>query len=444
MSIRYPPRVGARGAVLLALLLPCLAVPPARGDDLDHALCKQAPAVIRFLREHGYRNAGVLKFQVRKGDGRPTDSAGLLNLNLARRLEVALILANPVEEKDPLGILRDASSVAAGISGANHLTEAGRQKLFAARYPLAWGNSSVEPDVFVTGVVTLQADRKRLEVQLRAVSKADPPTRDILKFTAASDARSLAESGESFLLRGGADDGQVVLVPEKAARVKAGQDEHPLQDESAPIQLEIRYNDRPIRVAVRDGQAEVPEPRAGQKVSFVLKRGPKANPKKTYGVVVKVNGENVLFRQRQPDIDCKKWIFEPGDGPTTIRGFQSTTKEARPFVVSAREESKANEFDYGADVGTITLTVFPEQQGRDGPALDLSEEGEDLPAIARGLLPPEPPKNLAALKAQLRSGTILKGLLEEGKEKVASGITLVKFQPELTPVLTATIRYYRP
>jgi hypothetical protein len=116
----------------------------------------------------------------------------------------------------------------------------------------------------------------------------------------------------------------------------------------------------------------------------------------------------------------------------------------RPFVVSSREESKANEFYYGADVGTMTVVVFQEKKGGDEAVLDLSDAAEDLPAISRGLFPKEPPKNLAALKAQLRKGSVDRGLIEESKEKVQGSVTVVRFQPDPIPVLTATIRYYRP
>jgi hypothetical protein len=441
-----PWRVGfsGTGPVVLALLVSCLAGAPARAEDLDHALLKQAPRVLTALRTHGYRNVGVLKFRVQKGDGRPGDNAGPLNLDVARRLEIALALANPIAEDKQLGILRDASGVAAGIRGASHLTAEGRRRLFAARYPLAWGKQEVEADAFVSGLVRIPADRRRLEVRLEVIGKDGKGPEEVAKFTADTDARTLAAAGESFLLRGGSDDGEALLVPDKAARVKSGDEEHPLRDDNAPVALEVRYDDRPVMVVFREGEAEVPEPREGQKVSFVLRRTDKADPKRSYGVVLKINGENTLYRQRLPEVECKKWILEPGDRPLTIRGFQANSKEVRPFAVSSREESKANEFYYGADVGTISLVVFQDKKGGAEEVLDLSDVAEDLPAIARGLFPPERPKNLAALKTQLRKGLVLKGLIEEGKEKVDSGVAVVPFQPDPVPVLTATIRYYRP
>jgi hypothetical protein len=65
-----------------------------------------------FKEEKKYRNVGVLKFLVaREGKKDFSDNAGTLNMLLARRLEVALVLAN--DRKNLLGIIRNASAVAA-------------------------------------------------------------------------------------------------------------------------------------------------------------------------------------------------------------------------------------------------------------------------------------------------------------------------------------------
>ena len=59
-----------------------VAVGPAavRADSLDRELLKQAPRVIRYLQDHGYKNVGVLKFRVKKGDELVSDRVGSLNL----------------------------------------------------------------------------------------------------------------------------------------------------------------------------------------------------------------------------------------------------------------------------------------------------------------------------------------------------------------------------
>src|ERR1700674_1608621 len=151
-----------RGRVAaLALMLAGIVGPaPVRADTLEAALLKQAPRVTAYLKDHGYRNVGVLKFRVKKGDAPASDHVGPLNLNLAGRLEIALVLAN--DNEVPLGIIRDADGVAATLPGANHLTRPGRQALFRGRYPLAWGEQQVAPDAFLTGVAVVTPDLKQL------------------------------------------------------------------------------------------------------------------------------------------------------------------------------------------------------------------------------------------------------------------------------------------
>jgi hypothetical protein len=205
-----------------------------------------------------------------------------------------------------------------------------------------------------------------------------------------------------------------------------------------------------VKVDPRDGTAEIPEPAMGQKVSFVLRRTSGADPKTTSGIVLKLNGENTLYRQRLPELQCLRWVLDPGDPPTVISGFQATDTTARAFRVSSREESKLNEFYYGADVGTMSLVVFRGKRTSEPPPLDLGDDAEDLAALSRGLLPEKPAKNLAALQAQLRFGVLdageraVRGIVEESQTTTTSNVQRVRFQPEPDPVMSAVIRYYKP
>src|SRR5262249_8163509 len=157
----------------------------------------------------------------------------------------------------------------------------------------------------------------------------------------------------------------------------------------------VWYDNTRIPFEVKGGRAIVPEPREGQKVSFVLKR--KATSKAPYGAVLKVNGENTLYKERLPDEQCHKWILYDGEGPITVYGYQINEKKAEAFRVLSRAASKQNEIYYGADVGTITLSVFSEKRGKEPPP-SLNDDAEDLAALHRGAFPSEPPLNLAALK----------------------------------------------
>src|SRR3954466_7286134 len=110
---------------LLAAVLTALLAPAARAQDpvsVERTLVRAAPAVLEHCRAHGYRNVGVLKFLVHKaGQDRLSDDAGTFNRAIARQLEMGLVLAN--DPKNPVGVIDDASTVAAATPGANHLTK---------------------------------------------------------------------------------------------------------------------------------------------------------------------------------------------------------------------------------------------------------------------------------------------------------------------------------
>ena len=149
----------------------------------------------------------------------------------------------------------------------------------------------------------------------------------------------------------------------------------------------------------------MPEPKTDQKVAFILKRNDSS--KRTFGVVLKVNGESTLYKQKDDALQCRKWIIEPGDGTTTIKGFKTAEQTGEAFRVLSREESKKNEINYGEDVGTIQMVVFANRVKNPEPTL-VSEAEEDLQAVKNGGFPadlPEgnlkPPESNNALKQQL-------------------------------------------
>jgi hypothetical protein len=281
-------------SVLVLVTLSLTAGLPARAAEaptLERGLVKQAPALIKRFQANGYKNVGVLKFLVNRAGAKGlNDNAGTLNMLLARRLEVALALAN--DPRKPIGILRNASAVAARTKGANHRESAGRKRLFAARYPLAWGRPprEVQADAFVTGVAQVSKDLRTLEVALFAFDKDRNKLAPVgSDFKVRVDAGKLAELNESFALRGLFDDGKAVLA---AAKVKDGA-RHPLKDRNLPVRLTVLYGGKPVPMKYEGGKAYSPGPREGQEVAFRL---PRDGSKGRYGVVLKVSGENTIGR----------------------------------------------------------------------------------------------------------------------------------------------------
>jgi hypothetical protein len=453
------------GLVAAALALAAaLAVPPAaRAGALERELLNQAPDILNYLREHRFHNVGVLKFRVGK-EGQVTDNAGPLNLNFASRLETALLLKYDMQQDRDLTLLHDASATAAKLKGANHLTTDGRQVLFQSKYGALWGNQAqVGADAFLTGRIDFSEDLRTLTVAVCAFGK-DCQVQKVVVFHAASGVNTLFEVGESFNLRsfltkkGTFEEVQLdEAAPAEAQKQDAGKADLPALD-SKLVGLEIHYvdrasgNDRVVPPQSTNGQLLIPEPNEGQDVYCVLKRND-PDPKARYGVVLMVNGVNTLFEERLPPQLCTKWIMEPGSPPIPVKGFQTSNRKASPFVIRSAAESKANEVNYGADVGTLSYSIFREQ-----PKVAKKESLDDDPKTQEAAVvnPPAPPADLpqdggpvklpesaAPLKSQVTNADKLLGLIERSGFEVDSGVRHVSFT---NPVLvsTVTIRYYKP
>jgi hypothetical protein len=443
--------------LLLCLALSALRPAPACADTQGKELLRQASKIVQILQDRQCKNVGVLKFLIaRAGGGEPSllDNVGPLNLTLARRLEIALALANPLDPAKQLGLLRDASTRAAQLDGADHRTAAGRKALFAADYPLQWGKAEVRPDAFVTGVARLSTDLKELRVTVEAVFKDRPEVDQLFQFSLDHSPAALSDSGESGLFRGA--DPTKPLDPlgalKAAALVRAGKALHPFADPAAPVTLDLLYGGKPVKMKIGGGQAQAPEPRAGQKVQLVLRR--QDDRKERYAAVLKVNGVNTLFKQRHlPEPLCAKWVLEPGVAAVTVDGFyvqDAATKKllCEEFRGLSAAASKQGVLDYGADVGLISLAVFRPRRG-DPPPPSLDDDADLVQAVERGLLPERRPKSLAALRAQLKAGVgrgdDSRGVIGGGVAKeTGDALPEVEIEVDPVPVMVATVRYFRP
>lgn len=440
--------------IIALLLLPTTVT----AQTITEGMQKQLPSIINFLNEKNLKNVGVLKFRVTKANSNEaSDSVGPMNSLLADRLELGLILANPFDESEQLNIIEGASDQVAKIQGANHLEEEGRRKLFDHNYTLAWGEEKVKADAFITGGVRILPDNVSAKVLLLYVSKNGGEVEPIGRpFDAELDPQSLSESGSSFTLRGAFDKTpskakfkavkkqKHQAIKQQVARIKSQQTSFPLKDPTAPMQLEIRYDGQVVPVEIVDGEARVREPREGQKVELVLVRAAAAQGR--LGAVLKVNGENTLYRSTIRDIDAPKWILSTEHPRTLVKGYQKNEDDFDRFVILSDEESKRRAMDYGRNVGQIQLTVFSEMSGPDPNEFILDENEEDLVAMFRGVLPAKQPKNLGALKHQIRlagkSGPRTRGLIGSGKSG-NNKIKNVKFKPDPTPLMSVTITYYK-
>ncbi len=457
----------SRICFVLAFVLLLLSSTMGRAADSVDPLAKQllteASKIMQELKDRGVKNVGVLKFRIEKGT-QPVDRVGPLNGNLADRLELALILSNNAQ--NPVGIIHDASSVAAGIAGADHRTPDGLQKLFAAQYPLAWGTEKVSPDALLVGTAKMETGGD-LNVSIFLFdNKSNKPSK-LSQFKVAPTVTELAEAGESFVLRGIFDGGQVQLAAadrsEKASKEAAEkakqiydkpQDYHPLspKNNGAPIGLQIQYDGITKPFEFRDGHAQIPEPNERQKVTFILSR--KVNDPHTYAIVLKVNGENTIGRERKNDQQCRKWVLAPNSPAITLKGFQLDDKTAAAFRVASSQESAARAIDYGRDVGTISVVVFREAAKGlpdDGPGTKLlgpteSDAEEGLAILMRGVLP-EQAGDLGTLRSklstQLSAKDSTRGIILDGT-KIDQPTKMVEFKEDPIPVMSGVIVYYKP
>ncbi len=503
---------------LLALLVASAALPPASAQagqetpkkypTLEQAMEGEAPAILDALKKwkgsEPSLNVGVLKFRVQVGQSPASDNAGPLNSQMASRLEAALILA--LQDKDQIRILHNPSAVVwrNGNARANYDTLQGRKAFFNGyRYPPAWGREDRLPaHLFLTGLVKIDDAAKTATACVRAFDRTGAAPKQLCAFETIADPRLLTEAGVCFALpRGGnlqgVKDMRVVwekqtvktglpggyqpvppspgsseesnVPPAESIKKTSGEQSSPsagnVSDkmkkgamvrkilEEAPIQFDILYEDgeNVQRVKVR-ADGTVPEPPAGTKVKFRLSH--KNNDDYTYGVVLKVNGENTLFPQEREtdDFAYRKWILKP-KSDFTIQGYQLSDTKAREFKTLTSSESRRVEEVYGKNAGMFTMVVF--QERRDGGESQLVRlmNGNDVPAISRGVpaVPAEERNDtLNALKKQLKAAGQEqpdpgrgRGIVVKGKS-TKQEVEMIPFKGYPIPVSVIQIRYYKP
>jgi len=384
---------------LLAATVANAQTDSSQSQTITEGMQAAVPGIIEYLNDNKLKTVGVLKFRVKKPGEKTSDSVGPMNSLLADRLELGLVLGNPFDESQQLKIIEGASSHVAKIDGGDHLSAEGRAKIFGTQYPIAWGDEKASPDAFLTGVVAIHEDNLNATVGILCFTKDGEGLERVGEpFTAELDAASFSESGQSFMLRGVFDHGKVTktfkevqVKKQKAIKasvktLKSGQSTWPLNDSTAPVNLQIMYDGVVMPVELRDGNAFVQEPQQGQKVELALIRNASAEGR--LGAVLKVNGENSLYRSTVRDLDAPKWILSKKRQRTIVRGYQIPNKnELEKFKVLSDSESKVRKMNYGRNVGQIQLTVFQEMTGPSPSDFILDEDEEDLIAMMRGVHP---------------------------------------------------------
>lgn len=445
--------------IALAVAALVAATAPALADTLAETLYAKAPAALQKLKKKDMKAVGVLKFTATDEGGKANDNLNELGLTLAVRTQTALVLANKDEQ---FVIIQNPNKQVAKLATANHLSEDGRKAFFDKEYEPAFGEAKVKATGFVYGTARMSADRKTLAVKLKLFDTTGKESDLSDEWTVDLDPDLLGEAGESYALppiqRKAVVSGQPLkkeevqklVVDTSLAVVKATPptpETKPVPNpalEACPVKWEIRYNDKAQPVS----GSLLPEPEEVDKVTFVL-----TNPSKdeTYGVVLLVNGESTLYKERQAVAKCRKWILEPRT-ETVVNGFQTEANASAEFKVVRPEDPEADSVRYSENLGQFRLVVYAGKVTDKNPAPVDGKTVDEVSAIAQARLNDRPdgarPQSLESLQAALtrsgRDSTNARGVVVAGSA-VESKTVQVWFAPASDqPVADITLRYFHP
>jgi len=384
-------RIAVAAGLLLAGLLLGVASPAAKAGNLDVALLERAGAaenVLIELHEKGYKNVGVLPFHVDRG---PDEKSGYdvapIALNLATRLENALILSQDPKSKKLVGIIRDAAGTAppAGLKAyqSDKCSQDALEELFVEQYDLAWGDRKVKADAFITGRVINPAkpDSPYVKVIIEVFdSKWDKESGGVKRqlvqeLCVRRDRALLADLGVSFTVpgnkltsflkgRGPSSEDRDGFIGSNGGWGKSKP--KPTPEDVGGMAFTLYYGkqegDKGAAVPVKinaEGVFEAPPPPVGSTVTLALKHLNK--DKRTRAVVIKMNGRSLWRMEEQDSLLCQKWLIKAGKSDT-YEGYYFDTKgeNMKPFVVEPVEKTKGK--DVGPKLGWIGVDVFADAE----------------------------------------------------------------------------------
>jgi hypothetical protein len=381
----------------------------------------RADLVMKYLRDHNYKNVAVLRFEVKKGSAPMSMAAGQLNSLMATRLENALI--HLVDKSQPIGITRGASAVAAAKDRqATYHTVAGRQNLFKFNYPLAWNNQSVKVDAFLTGRLETSQNFRDAKVTIVCFDQQDPTPKKVLSFTVKTDRSTLRDMGQSFVIAKRSlnmlardsiiDDEEL----DSEATKDVGQD-NKKPDNSDPnnpnpsnppsgsnnveqlkqyLDFQIMVDNYPATITPHGADGKIDTPAAGQKVLVKLKA------KVKLGLVLRVNGVNTAEAER----DDRKvenycwWVLEP-DMDYHVRGFYNNGRVKLFQAVAKNEVDESELGDRRESWGKFELDVFVVKEQNASAAPKIQHNSSAATSL-RKMLPRS--ANLATVQRQVNQG----------------------------------------
>ena len=449
-------------AVFLGMSVCWLAA--ARADHIDVALVDEAPKVMDYLQKAGYKNVGILPFEVRKGKKLLKTFDTTLSANLPTRLETALTLLEKADK--PIGILHDAGKIALSHDRkANYLSAAGRRTLFSLRYSSAYSDKKELAGAFLAGEVSLSSDNKEAKVVIVAFDNRGTQPKTVSSFKVKTDRSILGDSGQSFRVasrragkrdadldadaaasataQGSGTSGSHVATDASGSQgATSGTDAGGTASTDNPVTLSILFDGQsqstgpdpanpgsrsvrlthPHRRAAGSSPTAITSPNAGQAVELDIQNTSSSD---TLGVVLKVNGQNTLFQETDDAANCHKWILEPGK-KYSIRGYYTddTGSNLVPFKVLSDNDSQqaAGEIKDNDNLGLIEMHVF---RAGASDSMDVSRK-----VSLRGLSPRElqknRPRSVGEYQARLVKSTAIK---PRGSGLTVDKVALMKKAP---------------
>jgi len=439
-------------------LLSCLAVAAvvalspslARADKIDLKLSEEMPRVAKYVKDHGYKNVGVLRFRAQKASEKHASfEMGEINGNLADRLENALVMAAGQAknaEAPSFGVIHDAGAVAVkGKVGSwyNHPEE--RKKLFGLSYPLAWGKDSVKADAFLTGKLSLSDDLAHTTVRVECFDAKNDKIAEVLRFSVPTDRHIVRDCNLPYTLtkaqhqtltrsvrsaktrdqqqKAQQQTDQVVLQqaqqqqkqPSKPQAQPGSQDGPAVPQQAGGIKLKITASDAEVALRPNSSQVGTFEMDCPAKESVIVFHLEDTSDKEL-GVVLKVAGMNTIGQQKETAENCRKWLI-PAGKTYDVKGFYvgEDFKSLKKFAAKTKEEAKATNQQLDDSIDLVEMYVFesvkPTQPTETGPPMTISDRGVNT----RGI------RGDREVKSRSSYQTLKNGLLREGRFKKTRG-----------------------
>lgn len=429
----------------LALVSPALS----RADTIDVHLAKEMPQVVKYLKSHGYKNVGVLRFRAQKGTEKGARfDMGEINGNMADRLENLLVM-NAGQEKKPeapaFGIIHDAGAVAGQRKvGSWYTNPAERAKLFTGSYPLAWGKTMVKADAFLTGKVSLSKDLKKTTVKVECLDGKTKKIVKVTEFVCDTDrqvvrdcnlpytltraqrqvvSRSIIKASkiksrdgqqqalqqaqqiqDDFILQQADRQQQQPTTPQNPPGT---QDGPPTTQQAGGISLKITANGTEITPPVSQSQVgdyTMPCPPRGSDIVFSLTN----TSSKELAVYLKVGGVSTIGEQTDPPEMARKWVIPPGK-TYNVKGYYvgDMFDSLKKFAVKSREEARQTNPQLDDSIDKVEMIVY---ESNEGDPMTISR-GVNARGLRRGV----------ATRARSSFGMLKTSLLKEGRFKKVRG-----------------------